>query len=106
VSEEHAEGWAATVTLTFDGGEGRFDWVGESDPSFSCLTTYEVVDDFVRLTYESLPNAPSEECDGTVEDWRWRMEGDALVFDLLDSYDTPFVEDTVAYEVAPYVRVT
>jgi TRAP-type C4-dicarboxylate transport system substrate-binding protein len=105
VSQDSAEGWAAITTFTFDGGRGRFDFDGASDDDFTCLTTYEVVQDFVRLIYTKDPAAPSGECPGTVEDWRWRLEGKKLIFDLLDSHDSPFVEDSVAYEVEPYRRV-
>jgi TRAP-type C4-dicarboxylate transport system substrate-binding protein len=105
VSLDSAEGWSGTTTFTFDGGEGRFEFDSEFDEDYTCLTTYEVVADFVRLTYTEDPAAPSDECAGTVEDWRWRRESGALLFDLLDSHDSPFVEDSVAYEVVPYERV-
>jgi TRAP-type C4-dicarboxylate transport system substrate-binding protein len=105
VSRDSAEGWAAITTFTFDGGRGRFDFKGADGFAFTCRTTYEVVQDFVRLTYTKDPAAPSDDCVNTVEDWRWRLEGNKLIFDLLDSHDSPFVEDSVAYEVEPYRRV-
>jgi hypothetical protein len=49
VPQADAVGWAGLGTFTFQGGKAVYRNQGEND--YECRGTYEVVEDFVHMTY-------------------------------------------------------
>jgi hypothetical protein len=80
-------------TFTFQ--DGKVFYRLQGDFSYECEGTYEVVEDFVRITY----------CNGVVEDVRWRLDDDGLHFHLIAAHNTPFDVDKVSWEAKPWQKV-
>ena len=99
VSQSDAAGWAGVGTFTFQDGKAVYRHQGEID--YECEATYEVVQDFVRITYPNDQGA----CTGVVEDLQWRLDKDGLHFQLIAAQNVPFLEDKAAYEAKPWQKI-
>src|SRR5262245_42066066 len=97
VSSSDAAGWEGVGTFTFQDGTVVYRHLGAS--SYECNGTYEVVENFVRVTY-------SEQgvCAGVVEDIRWRLDEDGLHFHLIAAQNTPYDVDKAASEAKPWQK--
>jgi TRAP-type C4-dicarboxylate transport system substrate-binding protein len=102
LSASEAAGWAGVGTFTFQDGKAVYRHEGESD--YECEATYEVVEDFVRITYIDSP-ADQDMCNGVVEDVQWRLDDDGLHFQLIAAQNVPFLEDKAAYEAKPWQKI-
>jgi Tol biopolymer transport system component len=98
VSSSDAAGWDGVSTFTFQ--DGKFDYLHRGNPSYECEGTYEVVEDFVRITYSAPGN-----CSGVVEDLQWRLDEDRLHFHLIATQNVPFDLDKAGYEAKPWQKV-
>lgn len=96
VQRSKAPEWAGVYTWTFQDGRAAFH--SQVDITFDCEATYEVVDDFVRLTYSN----SSENCANEVDDIQWRLDEDGLHFHVVDIKGAPFVENKAVYEAKPW----
>jgi hypothetical protein len=102
VSQSEAPAWAGVGTFTFQDGKVVYQHQGEID--YECEGTYEVVEDFVRITYIDLPT-DQDVCKGVVEDVQWRLEDDRLHFQLIAAQNVPFLEDKASWEAKPWQKV-
>lgn len=102
VPQSDTSGWAGVGTFTFQDGHAVFRAQGESD--YECEVTYEVVEDFVRITYTDSPSN-ADFCIGVVEDVQWRLDEDRLHFQLIAAQNIAFREDKAAYEAKPWQKV-
>ena len=92
--------WAGVYTFTFDEGNFQFDWQGEQYTG-KCQATYEVIEDFVRLTYYS----DTDECKGQVDEVRWQLDDDGLHWQVIAIQNAPGTEITVIYETKPWQKI-
>ena len=101
VPQSETAGWAGVGTFTFQNGKAfyRHEYQGKID--YECEATYEVVEDFVRITY------PPDQgvCSGIVEDVQWRLDDDGLHFQLIAAHNTAFREDKASWEAKPWQKV-
>jgi TRAP-type C4-dicarboxylate transport system substrate-binding protein len=102
VPQADAAGWTGVGTLTFQDGKAVYQHQGEID--YECEATYEVVEDFVRITYVDTPT-DQDVCSGVVEDLQWRLDEDGLHFQLLAALNTAFREDKAAWEAKPWQKI-
>jgi TRAP-type transport system periplasmic protein len=94
--------WTGVGTFMFQDGKAVYRHQGEMD--YECEATYEVVEDFVRITYTDSPSN-ADFCIGLVEDVQWRLDVDSLHFQLLAAHNTSFREDKAAWEAKPWQKV-
>jgi TRAP-type C4-dicarboxylate transport system substrate-binding protein len=102
LSTSDAASWAGVGTFTFQDGTAVYRHQGEND--YECEAIYEVVENFVRITYIDTPT-DQDMCNGVVEDVRWRLDDDGLHFQLIAAQNVPFLEDKAAYEAKPWQRI-
>lgn len=102
VSQSNASEWAGVGTFTFQDGKAVYRHQGEID--YECGATYEVVQDFVRITYIDTPT-DQDVCNGVVEDVQWRLDDDGLHFQLIAAQNAPFLEDKASYEAKPWQKI-
>jgi TRAP-type C4-dicarboxylate transport system substrate-binding protein len=102
VPQADTAGWTGVGTLTFQDGKAVYRHQGEIE--YECEATYEVVEDFVRITYTDSPSN-AKFCIGVVEDVQWRLEDDELHFQLIAAHKTSFREDRASWEAKPWQRV-
>ena len=98
VPQSDAAGWAGVGTFTFQDGKAVYQFQGETD--YECEGTYEVVEDFVRITYTD-----QNVCNGVVEDLLWRLDDDGLHFQLIAAQNIAFDVDKAVYEAKPWQKV-
>lgn len=101
VSQSEAVGWAGMYTWTFRDGNAVIRAQAHID--YECEATYEVVEDFVRITYRDSSSFP-DLCNGIVEDLQWRLEEDGLHFQLIAAQKVPYLEDKATYEAKPWQK--
>jgi TRAP-type C4-dicarboxylate transport system substrate-binding protein len=104
VLEKNAPGWAGPQSYEFNDGEGIFRGEFHDGVVIVCPYTYEVVDDFFRLTYVD-KGLDNYECGDQVDDLQWRLDDDGLHLHLVDIHDGLLVEMTAAYEARPWQLV-
>ena len=92
--------WAGVYTFTFNKGNFQFDWQGEQFTG-KCQATYEVVEDFVRLTYYTDTN----DCKDQVDDVRWRLDDDGLHWQVITIQNAPSTEFAVIYKAKPWQKI-
>ena len=102
VPQADTVGWTGMGTFTFQDGKAVYRHQGEMD--YECEATYEVVEDFVRITYTDSPSN-ADFCIGLVEDVQWRLDDDGLHFQLLAAHNTAFREDKAVWEAKPWQKV-
>jgi len=104
VLESNAEGWAGVSMYEFQDGEGMFH--GEFLDGFiiDCPFTYEVVEDFFRITYVDL-GFENYECGDQVDDLQWRLDPDGLHFNVVAVHEGLLLENTALYEAQPWQKV-
>ena len=95
-------GWTGVGTFTFQDGKAVYRHQGEID--YECEATYEVVEDFVRITYTDSPSN-ADFCIGVVEDVQWRLDDDGLHFQLIAAHNISFREDKAVWEAKPWQKV-
>ena len=104
VSKWNAPDWSGIYTSTFQDGNYNLLWEGTEGRAVgdtaSCKGTYEVVDNFVRITYTE-----RDACVGEIDDFQWRLDDDGLHFHLVANQNGPFVEVRATYEAQPYQKV-
>lgn len=104
VSESNAPDWSGIYTSTFQDGDYSLLWEGTegraAGQTASCKGTYEVVDNFVRITYTE-----KDDCEGETDDIQWRLDEEGLHFHLVANQNGPFVELRAVYEAMPYQKV-
>lgn len=90
--------WSGVYTFTFK--DGVFHWTWEGTEGYakgqtaSSDGTYEVVDDFVRMTSGDI-----------VDDIQWRLDEEGLHFHLLATQNDPFVEIRAMFEAKPWQKI-
>ena len=72
VLESNAEGWAGVSSYEFQDGEGTYHGEFLDGVIIDCPFTYEVVEDFFRITYVDL-GLENYECGDQVDDLQWRL---------------------------------
>jgi TRAP-type C4-dicarboxylate transport system substrate-binding protein len=104
VSKTNAPDWSGIFTSTFQDGDYSGLWEGTegraAGQTASCKGTYEVVDNFVRITYTE-----KDACEGETDDIQWRLDDEGLHFHLVANQNGPFVELRAVYEAMPYQKV-
>ncbi|MDX1436403.1 MAG: hypothetical protein R3335_06315, partial [Anaerolineales bacterium] len=103
VLKSNAPGWAGFSSYTFLDGKGDFH--GEFLDGFviDCPFTYEVVDDFFRLTYVDL-GGENYDCGEQVDDLQWRLGEEGLHLHLVGIQEGLLLENTALYEAKPWQR--
>jgi Tol biopolymer transport system component/TRAP-type C4-dicarboxylate transport system substrate-binding protein len=98
VSKAKAPEWSGVYTFTFQDGVFHWTWEGTEDyakgQTASADGSYEVVEDFVRMTSGDV-----------VDDVQWRLDEEGLHFHLLATQNDPFVEIRAMFEARPYQKV-
>jgi TRAP-type C4-dicarboxylate transport system substrate-binding protein len=98
VSKANAPEWSGVYTFTFQDGVFHWTWEGTEDyakgQTASADGSYEVVEDFVRMTSGDV-----------VDDVQWRLDEEGLHFHLLATQNDPFVEIRAMFEARPYQKV-
>jgi hypothetical protein len=98
VSMAQAPDWSGVITFTFK--DGVFNWTKEGTEGNAKGQTdsddgsYEVVEDFVRLTSGDY-----------WDDFQWRLDEEGLHFHLLATQNDPFTEIRAMLEAKPYQKV-
>lgn len=92
--------WAGMYTLTFKDGNYLMVWQSNHNFSAKCQANYELVGDVVRLTYYT----DNHECEGTVEDIQWRLDGDGLHFHVVATNGT-LIETKAFWEAKPWKKI-
>jgi TRAP-type C4-dicarboxylate transport system substrate-binding protein len=98
VSKAKAPDWSGVYSFTFQ--DGVFHWTWEGTEGYAKGQTasldgsYEVVEDFVRMTSGDV-----------VDDVQWRLDEEGLHFHLLATQNDPFVEIRAMLEARPYQKV-
>ena len=93
--------WAGVSTITFQDGKQIGQWVGEQGQTGECTATYEVVEDFVRITRTPITaNCPPE-----VDDIQWRLDEDGLHLHLVGIQGAKFLETQANFEAKPWQKV-
>jgi TRAP-type C4-dicarboxylate transport system substrate-binding protein len=105
VLKSNAEGWAGLSTYEFQDGEGSFH--GEFLDGFviDCPLTYEVVEDFFRITYVDL-GLENYDCGEQVDDLQWRLDSDGLHFNVVAIHEGLLMENTALYEAKPWQKIS
>ncbi len=68
--------------------------------AISCAGTYELVEDFVRFTYDN------SSCEGgEVDDIQWRLDNDGLHLHLVAIQNAPFRVNKFYYEANPWQKI-
>jgi TRAP-type C4-dicarboxylate transport system substrate-binding protein len=103
VLRSNAEGWGGVFTWTFQDGKATWHQQQDATNSFGCEATYEVVEDFVRITY----TRDSKDCGNGYEldDIQWRLEDDGLHLHLVAITIAPFFENRAYLEAKPWQRI-
>ena len=104
VLESNAEGWAGTSSYEFQDGKGTFHGKFLDGFIIDCPFTYEVVEDFFRITYIDL-GLGNYECGEQVDDLQWRLDPDGLHFNVVAIHEGLLVENTALYEAKPWQKV-
>jgi len=98
VSKAKAPDWSGVYTFTFQDGRFHWAWVGTEGyakgQTASADGSYEIVNDFVRLTNGDI-----------VDDVQWRLDDEGLHFHLLATQNDPFIENRAMFEAKPYQKV-
>jgi hypothetical protein len=98
VSKAKAPDWSGVYNFTFQ--DGVFHWTWEGTEGYakgqtaSADGTYEVVEDFIRMTSGDI-----------VDDIQWRLDEEGLHFHLLATQNDPFTEIRAMLEAKPYQKV-
>jgi len=98
LSKANAPDWSGVYNFTFQ--DGVFHWTWEGTEGYakgqtaSADGSYEVVEDFVRLTSGDI-----------VDDFQWRLDEDGLHFHLLATQNDPFTEIRAMLEAKPYQKI-
>jgi TRAP-type C4-dicarboxylate transport system substrate-binding protein len=98
VSKAKAPDWSGVYTFTFQ--DGVFHWTWEGTEGYakgqtaSADGTYEVVEDFIRMTSGDI-----------VDDIQWLLDEEGLHFHLLATQNDPFIEIRAMLEAKPYQKV-
>jgi TRAP-type C4-dicarboxylate transport system substrate-binding protein len=102
VSQANAPDWSGIFTHTFQDGVFHTTWEGTEGQAAgktgSCDGTYEVVEDFVRITL-------SQECGGEVDDIKWRLDEDGLHFLCIAVENGMSVEVKALFNAKPYQKI-
>ena len=98
VSTGKAPDWSGVNTFTFQDGVFHYTWEGTEGygkgQTASADGTYEVVEDFVRLTTDDFS-----------DDVQWRLDEEGLHFHLLATVNDPFTEVRAMFEAKPYQKI-
>jgi TRAP-type C4-dicarboxylate transport system substrate-binding protein len=98
VSKAKAPDWSGVFTFTFQDGVFHWTWEGTEDyakgQTASADGSYEVVEDFVRMTSGDV-----------VDDVQWRLDEEGLHFHLLATQNDPFTEIRAMLEAKPYQKI-
>lgn len=105
VLESNAEGWAGLSLYEFRDGEGTFHGEFLDGIVIDCPFTYEVVEDFFRITYVDL-GLENYECGEQVDDLQWRLDSDGLHFNVVAIHEGLLVENTALYEANPWQKIS
>jgi hypothetical protein len=101
VSKANSDEWSGVYTHTFKDGVFHTNWQGtegdQKGKTSGCAGTYEVVEDFVRITLD-------QDCGGEVDDIQWRLDDEGLHFHLVDIQNGPQVEVKALLEAKPYQK--
>jgi len=92
--------WAGVSTITFQDGKQRGQWVGPQGQTGDCTATYEVVENFVRITRTPI----TADCPREVNDIQWRLDDDGLHLHLVAT-NGQFFEAKVSTEAKPWQQV-
>jgi nuclear transport factor 2 (NTF2) superfamily protein len=105
VLKSNAKDWAGTNTYEFKDGQGvwRRSYGGQTDINI-CPFTYEVVEDFVRLTFHDT-GLGNYACEGEWDDIQWSLDEEGLHFNVVNLHNAPIVEATAMYEAKPWQKV-
>jgi TRAP-type transport system periplasmic protein len=102
VSKANAPEWSGIFTHTFQNGVFHTTWMGTEGPAAgktgSCDGTYEVVEDFVRITLSS-------ECGNEVDDIQWRLDADGLHVNCIAVQNGMPVEVKAIFDAKPYQKI-
>ena len=102
VSKAKAPDWSGVFTHTFQDGVFSTSWQGTEGyakgQTASCGGTYEVVEDFVRITLD-------QDCGNEVDDIQWRLDNEGLHVHLVAIQNGPEVEVRAALEAKPYQKI-
>lgn len=74
--------------------------VGEQGETGECTATYEVVEDFVRITRTPI----TADCPPEVNDIQWRLDADGLHLHLVAN-SGQFYEGKIATEAKPWQKI-
>lgn len=98
VLKSKAPDWSGVYTFTFQNGVFHWTWEGTEGyakgQTASADGSYEVVEDFVRLTNGDV-----------VDDVQWRLDEKGLHFHLLATQNDPFMEVKAILETRPYQKI-
>jgi TRAP-type C4-dicarboxylate transport system substrate-binding protein len=98
VSPGNASDWSGVYTLTLLDGDFFWSWLGTEGNAKGQMESdegsYEVVEDFVRLTGNKY-----------VDEVQWRLDEEGLHFHLLATYGSPLTETRAMYEAKPYQNI-
>ena len=99
LSKANAPDWSGVYTFTFQDGVFHWTWEGmegnAKGQTASADGTYEVVENFVRLTSGDV-----------VDDIQWRLDEEGLLhFHLLATQNDPFTEIRAMFEAKPWQMV-
>jgi TRAP-type C4-dicarboxylate transport system substrate-binding protein len=98
VAKAKAPDWSGVYTFTFQDGDFHWTWEGTEGyakgQTASADGSYEVVEDFVRMTAGDV-----------VDDVQWRLDEEGLHFHLLATQNDPFTEIKAMLEARPYQKI-
>jgi len=102
VSKANSDDWSGVYTHTFRDGVFHTNWQGtegdQKGKTSRCAGTYEVVEDFVRVTLD-------KDCGGEVDDIQWRLDDEGLHIHLVAIQNGPQVEVKALLEAKPYQKI-
>ena len=102
VSKANSDDWSGVYTHTFQDGVFHTNWQGtegdQKGKTSRCAGTYEVVEDFVRVTLD-------KDCGGEVDDIQWRLDDEGLHIHLVAIQNGKQVEVKALLEAKPYQKV-
>lgn len=104
VLQSNAAGWAGTSIYEFQDGEGTFHGEFLDGYVIVCPFTYEVVEDFFRITYVDL-GLENYLCEKQVDDLKWRLDEEGLHFNVEAIHEGLLAENTALYEAKPWQKV-
>jgi hypothetical protein len=93
--------YAGVSTITFQDGKQIGQWVGEQGQTGECTATYEVVEDFVRITRTPI----TANCPPQVNDIQWRLDEDGLHLHMVAVEGGKFFEGKVGLEAKPWQKI-